>query len=298
MKSTPLIKHIVSLLLFGMNGIVASLIALSSMQIVLLRTLLGSALLITIFLLGGGTFSFYKYKRDLMYLLISGVAMGTSWMFLYEAFVRIGVSIATLLYSCGPVIVMALSPLLFKEKLTVWNVSGFGAVLCGVVLLNGQLILGDGDVFGLVCGLLSALTYAFMVIFNKKATSITGLENSSLQLLISFVTVAIIVGISDSFEMDINLGNIVPILILGLINTGVGCYLYFSSINGLKVQTVAICGYLEPLSAVVFSFCFLNERMSAGQIIGAVLILGGAIFAELFKGFDKSKYIKGVKDEH
>lgn len=45
---------------------------------------------------------------------------------------------------------------------------------------------------------------------------------------------------------------------------------------------VAICGYLEPLSAVLFSVFFLKETMSYEQITGAVLILGGAIFGELW----------------
>jgi hypothetical protein len=44
--------------------------------------------------------------------------MGTSWMFLYEAYAQVGVSIATLAYYCGPVIVMVLSPILFRKKMT------------------------------------------------------------------------------------------------------------------------------------------------------------------------------------
>ena len=77
--------------------------------------------------------------------------------------------------------------------------------------------------------------------------------------------------------------SMVPILILGLLNTGIGCYFYFSSIGKLKVQTVAICGYLEPLSAVLFSVAFLKETMLPLQIIGAVLIIGGAMYSELKK---------------
>ena len=46
------------------------------------------------------------------------------------------------------------------------------------------------------------------------------------------------------------ISSIVPIFILGQLNTGVGCYFYFSSIGYLPVQTVAICGYLEPLSLI------------------------------------------------
>ena len=48
------IKYFTALLLFGSNGIVASLINLSSYEIVLLRTLIGSALLMAIFSLGRG----------------------------------------------------------------------------------------------------------------------------------------------------------------------------------------------------------------------------------------------------
>lgn len=69
-------------------------------------------------------------------------------------------------------------------------------------------------------------------------------------------------------------------LFLGVVNTGVACYLYFSSIGRLPVQTVSILGYLEPLAAVVFSALLLNEKMSSIQMLGAALILGGAIFTE------------------
>jgi hypothetical protein len=50
--------------------------------------------------------------------------MGASWMFLFEADAQIGVSIATLAYYCGPVIVMILSPFLFKEKMTAVRLFG------------------------------------------------------------------------------------------------------------------------------------------------------------------------------
>ena len=72
-------------------------------------------------------------------------------------------------------------------------------------------------------------------------------------------------------------------LLLGLVNTGVGCYCYFSSIGDLPAQSVAICGYLEPLSAVLLSVLILHETMAPLQILGAVLIIGGAVFGECCK---------------
>jgi drug/metabolite transporter (DMT)-like permease len=274
-------KYILALLLFGSNGIIASRISLSSYEIVLLRTLIGSLLLIAIFTLTRGKYTFWRqHKRQFIYLIISGIAMGTSWMFLYEAYRQIGVSIASLAYYCGPVIVMALSPLLFHEKLAWPKVFGFLTVLCGVFLVNSQAFQEGKTVWGLFCGGMSAVMYAFMVIFNKKAKDITGLENSMLQLSISFLAVAVFVGIKQGLLISVASENWTPILILGLLNTGIGCYFYFSSIGHLPVQTVAICGYLEPLSAVIFSLLFLRETMQFIQILGAVFILGGAVFGE------------------
>lgn len=276
-------KYIFGLLLFGSNGVVASFIVLNSYEIVLLRTLIGSLLLIILFFAGNGKLTFFKYKKQFLYLSVSGIAMGTSWIFLYEAYTRIGVSISSLLYYCGPVIIMTLSPLLFKERLTYFKMIGFLSVLCGVSLVNGNAFDGNGDTFGFLCGLLSAVMYSFMVIFNKKAINITGLENATLQLFISFLTVAIFVSYKQGFVVNIPWSSILPILILGLINTGIGCYFYFSSIGNLPAQTVAIIGYLEPLSAVLFSVLFLQETMLPIQIIGAVIILVGAVFGECIK---------------
>lgn len=273
------IKYFLALLLFGTNGIVASMISLTSYEIVLLRTLIGSLLLVAIFFARRNKLTFWENKKHFAFLAISGIAMGTSWLFLYEAYAQIGVSIASLCYYTGPVIVMIVSPFIFKEKMTVSKIICFALVALGIVLVNGQAE-EKLNLFGLICGLASALMYSFMVIFNKRAKSITGLENSVLQLLIAFLTVAVFVGFKQGYAISIAPSDILPILVLGLLNTGIGCYLYFSSIGGLPVQTVAICGYLEPLSAVLFSVFLLGEKMLPLQIIGAVLIIGSAALGE------------------
>lgn len=276
-------KYIAALMMFGLNGIVASYISLNSYEIVFTRTLIGSMFLALIFIATRRKVRFLGEKTHFLYLLISGVAMGASWMLLYEAYRQIGVSVATLAYYCGPVIVMILSPVLFKEKITWAKVLGFLAVLAGMFFVNMQILSEGKNIWGVLCGIMSAVMYACMVIFNKKAKSITGFENAMWQLIISFLTVAIFLGIKQGFALHIEQGSVIPILVLGIVNTGIGCYFYFSSIGDLPVQTVAICGYLEPLSAVIFSAIFLNEILDTVQIAGAVLILGGAAFGELFR---------------
>ena len=282
MNRTALLKYLSALLLFGLNGIVASQIAMGSYEIVFLRTMIGSVLLIILFILGKGRFHLREHKRDFLFILLSGIAMGASWMFLYEAYQQIGVSLASLLYYCGPVIVMVLSPLIFKEKLTLPKVIGFLIVLAGIFLVNGQSS-GRGNAWGLFCGAMSAVMYFFMVTLNKRSRQITGMENAVIQLTVSFLAVAVFVGFKQAFVLHIPDGAWLWILILGIVNTGIGCYLYFSPLSQLPVQTVAICGYLEPLSAVVFAAILLNERMTVIQVVGAACIIGGAMVGELIK---------------
>jgi len=280
--NAPYIKVISANLLFGSNGIIASHILINSYEIVFLRTLIGSLFLIAVFVLTGGRFGGLRNKRHLLYLILSGVAMGASWIFLFEAYRRIGVGMATLAYYCGPVIVMVLAPVIFREKLAISRIIGFCAVLLGMVLVNGNEVIRGGISWGLACGLLSAVMFAAMVIFNRIAASITGFENAVWQLSASFVTVAVYTAVRQGIVISIPSGSLFPVLLLGLVNTGFGCYLYFSSMQSLPAQSVAICGYLEPLSALLFSAVLLGERLTLLQMAGAALILGGAAFGEFF----------------
>lgn len=283
MDTKAFLKYLSALLLFGLNGIVASHIALTSSEIVLLRTFIGSILLLALFLASKGKFHILAHRKDSALVGLSGIAMGISWIFLYEAYQQIGVSLASLLYYCGPVIVMMVSPFLFKEKLTASKILGFLIILVGIFCINGNAMSDSQNIWGIFCGAMSAVLFFLMVTCNKLAKNITGMENSVIQLLVSFLTVAVFVGWKQGFAIHIPSGSWVWIFILGVVNTGIGCYLYFSPLSKLPVQTVAVCGYLEPLSAVVFASVLLHEQMTAVQILGAACIIGGAMIGELVK---------------
>ena len=114
-----LLTYLAALLLFGSNGIIAAAIALPSSDIVLLRTFLGALTLAAIlFITRRHNLQAPSRPREAAALLLSGAALGTSWIFLFRAYQTIGVGVSSLLYYCGPIIVMALSPLIFGEKLT------------------------------------------------------------------------------------------------------------------------------------------------------------------------------------
>ena len=50
--------------------------------------------------------------------------------------------------------------------------------------------------------------------------------------------------------------------------------------NGLRVQSIALLSYIDPVSALFFSALFLKEPLSLPGIIGAVMIIGSAVISE------------------
>lgn len=273
-------KYLTALLLFGFNGVVAGRIHLSSYEIVTLRSVLGGALLLGLFLAAGHRFTVQRHRRDLAYIAVSGAAMGAEWLLLYEAYDQIGVGLAMLINYTGPAIVIALSPLLLRERITPARVMALAAALAGACCISGQAAAAGVSPWGLLCAGLSAVGYAVMVLADKKAQTVVGLENAVVQLLCAAVVVTAFTVCRQGFSMHIPAGDWSAVLLLGLVNTGVGCGLYFSTIGRLPAQSVAVCGYLEPLFAVMLSALLLHETMTPLQIAGAALIIGGAVYGE------------------
>lgn len=281
-------KYLASLLMFGSNGIVASAIALPSSEVVLTRTLLGALLLVAALTVSnrrsGDRHASLDHPRQAASLAVSGAALGISWIFLFAAYRLIGVGVATLAYYIGPVIVMALSPVLFREHLTPVKLMGFAAVVAGAFLVVAQGGAGSINPAGLALGGMAAIMYAAMVVFSKRASDVGGVEAATIQIVASFAAVAVYSVATGQLPAVSALvsADLPAVLTLGLVNTGLGCYLYFSAMGDLPVQRVAVFGYLEPLSAVVLSALVLGEAMGPVRILGAALIIGGAASCELF----------------
>ena len=279
-KRRDYIEFIASMLIFGTNGLLVMHISLTSAQIVLTRTFLGSIFLLFV-MLAKHELSFSQYRQDALPVMISGICLGANWVFLFEAYRYASVSIGTLLYYCGPMIVMALSPLLFHEKLS-WNkIAAIAAVAAGMICITGIAGAQTLSARGLMNGLAAALLYAGLIISNKRIRHVSGLASTFAQLVIAFCVILIYLLLRGGLPFGIASGSeLACILVLGIVNTGIACWFYFSSMQRLPGQTVALCCYVDPLSAVLFSALFLGERLNVLEGIGAVLILGGALLGE------------------
>ena len=289
-RSKSLIFFIASMVIFGTNGLIVANISLGSAEIVLMRTFLGSLFLLAVVLVKR-SFSFADLKADLVPATMGGAALGLNWVLLFSAYRSAGVGLSTLTYYCGPIIVLALSPVLFKEKLT-WNkLLAIAAVAVGMFCITGDIEPGSDVQTGILFGGGAALLYASLIVANKRVKRLSGLNCAMYELIVAFFVVLIYL-LASNVKLPVipAAEDIVWVLAIGLVNTGLAYYLYFSSLQKLPGQTVALVCYIDPLTALLVSGAFLGEKLFAVQIAGAVLILGGACLGELkFKKTENKK---------
>ena len=289
-RSKYLILFVASMVIFGTNGLIVANISLGSAEIVLMRTFLGSLFLLAIVLVKR-SFSFADLKADLVPATMGGAALGLNWVLLFSAYRSAGVGLSTLTYYCGPIIVLALSPVLFREKLT-WNkLLAIAAVAVGMFCITGDIEPGSDVQTGILFGGGAALLYASLIVANKRVKRLSGLNCAMYELIVAFFVVLIYL-LASNVKLPVipAAEDIVWVLAIGLVNTGLAYYLYFSSLQKLPGQTVALVCYIDPLTALLVSGAFLGEKLLGVQIAGGVLILGGACLGELkFKKTENKK---------
>ncbi len=284
-KKSAIIKLSLAMLIFGSIGVFRRYIPLSSAWMACVRGIIGTVFLLVVVAVSKKRVDKKAVKRNLLPLLISGAAIGVNWILLFEAYRYTTVAIATLCYYMAPVIVILLAPVLLKEKMTVKK------SVCAVVAVLGMLLVSgifEGDAAmggsgkGVVFGLGAACFYATAMLTNKFMKGISAYDKTIMQLGVAAVVVlpySLITSGVQEFTM-LTVPQILLLLAVGIVHTGIAYWLYFGSMDALSGQTVAVYSYIDPAFAVVLSVVVLREETGVLGIIGAVLILGSTLFSE------------------
>ena len=276
-----------SMLIFGTIGVFRKYIPVSSAFLAFSRGILGGLCILLFICLKKRKTEGAVPRRALLGLVVSGALIGINWILLFEAYNHTTVAVATLCYYMQPTVVMLLSPFFFREKLTPVKAACAAVAIAGMVLVSG--VIGDsgprgGDIRGVLYGLGAALFYSAVVIMNNKISGIEPYRKTTVQLLSAGAVMIPYLLLADGFGTEsLTPGSTVLLLVVGIVHTGLAYVLYFGSMDGLRVQTVAILSYIDPVSALLFSAFFLREPLSLLNVIGAVMIIGSAVVSETRK---------------
>lgn len=275
---------ILSMLIFGTIGICRRQLSLPSDTLAFVRGILGSAFLLLVMRVTGKRFHLSSLGNNLLLLILTGAMIGFNWILLFEAYNYTTVAIATLCYYMQPVIVLLVSPLLFGEKITPRKILCVVIALAGMVLVTGAAdssgeIAGAANTKGILLGLGAAALYAAIVLLNKKIVGVPVYEKTIVQLLsaaIALIPYMLVSGTFHTYEMGA--AETILLIAVGIVHTGIAYALYFGSVEKIPVQTAALFGYIDPVTAVLLSALLLHEPMTPAGMAGAVMIIGALLY--------------------
>lgn len=278
-------KYILAVFIYGTIGYILHFVNLPSEIVVLARGFIGSLFIFLYLKATKRSLDLKAIKKNIKYLIISGVVLGLNWVFLFASYRVATVAVGSLCNYMAPIILIALSPILYKEKITLKKGLCVLGALIGIILVSGIIEENSAiNIEGVLLGLLAAICFVFLIIYNRKLKDISVYDKVVIQLAVSAITVlpyVLVNNIGKNLVFDNR--SLVILIMLGVVHTGIAYCLYFGSINDIPVQAVAILGYIEPVISVLSSAFILHEPISHFGILGACLILISACVSEVIE---------------
>lgn len=195
-----------------------------------------------------------------------------------------GPSVAALINAMNPVFITLFAVILLQEKLTFSKVFALLTTLAGAyIILGGAKNIGTA--IGIAFSLFSVLLWSLSAIFVRRITQ----HYDAITVTAYAVFVATICSLPvASIELALvphcglfSLTNILCFLYLGVICTGLASILWNKSLSLVEASTCSLFYPIQPLVSVLLGIAVLGEKMTLRFIIGALLIVGGILYATL-----------------
>lgn len=245
-------------------------------QIVLIRAI-GASVILILFALIKDTNLLKIEPHDSIYFVGTGIISFVffNWCY-FIAINKTSLSVAAILLYTAPTIVMVLSAILFKEKMTKKKIVSLMLTFVGCIFVTafvqetGQKI----TISGLLTGLGAGLGYALYSIFGRyaleKYDSITVTLYTFIFASIGLIPITDIKGMIGLFS---NANFVYYAVALGLFATVLPFLLYTKGLYYLETSKAPIIATLEPIVATIIGVVLFSEPLTLFKILGISLVI-------------------------
>lgn len=255
-----------------------------SMQIVALRVVI-TAVVMTLALLIYKP-SLLKIKlRDCWCFAGTGLCSIVMFSFCYfKTMTLTSLSVAAILLYTAPVLVMLMSVVFFKEKLSVKKVVACALALCGCVLVTGVLSnTAAVPPLGILTGIGSSVGYALYSIFSRVALN-KGYHSLTITAYTFIFAVIGVVPLTDwsTIPSRIDSGSTVLLIIaIGFVTTVFPYILYTGGLTYIESSRASIMASVEPVIATLTGVIVYNEALDIAGVAGVGLVLSALVIINL-----------------
>ena len=194
-----------------------------------------------------------------------------------------GVSVAAVLLYTSPLFLAVFSKIVYKEKMTRAKI--ISLILCCVgaimAVTGGVLDLEGINTYGIIMGIMAAITYALMPIISKNALK----EFSSETILIyGFLFGAIfMIPSAKPIEMIgfVTNMNVLPYMVLLGVFPAAMAYIFYAEgiARGCELSIVGVVASVELIAASIIGWTVVGEVFTIGKVIGVAIMFISAFTA-------------------
>lgn len=207
--------------------------------------------------------------------ILGALNFSVFWSMLFVSAYRLPGGAAATVGAVQPLVVVFLASWVLGSALRPASVLGALAGLVGVALL----VLTPGvrlDATGIAAGLVGAVSMACGTVLTRKwRPPVPLLTFTAWQLTaggVLLLPVALWAG--PDFPAPTP-GHLIGLAWLGLVGAALTYVLWFRGIARLEPNMVAPLGFLSPLTAILLGWAFLDQTLTAVQMAGVALVMGG-----------------------
>ncbi len=273
-----LIATHVAVLLFGLVGLFAKIVALPAIILVLGRTFFSSVSL-GVYLKAKRQAFALRAKSDYVLIIAAGIILAVHWTsFMYSIQVST-VAVGTLTLAAFPLFTALLEPLMFHEKM---RASDF---ICAIIMLFGVFLIVDdfnpnsSMAQGVFWGIVSAFTYALLSLMNRRFSS--GYPASLVSFYEQSTATVVLLPALFILQPSFTALDVGMLALMGVVFTAVAHTLFISGLRTVKVRTAGIITGLESVYGVVAALIFLGEIPGVRELVGGGVILAVALYSTL-----------------
>lgn len=241
-------------------------------------------------------FIFSRNRKLLLTLNLKKSIILFSWstlmtcaiIFYFLAIESCGIAVSAALLGIQPILIVLLSVLMLKEKLSGFTLFAVLLTVPGILCLTGINMLNNSPAYtGQLLCLLSALLLALNFMIQKKY--LTEYSGKELVFYQSLFQLPFVFPFIFSHPKSVDLNGFAAILMLAVFCTILAYTFIYNGIKEVPGQKVGILQSIEYILPVILGVVFYSESLSMIKAAGIALIL----LACLLVNFDK----KALKSE-
>lgn len=285
LKYQSLVAIIVSSILWGTAGVVGKILMQNLHPFVasFYRYLIASIIILPFFI------KEKKLKQHLKNTIFLSFLPAFNVLLFYFGLTTTTANSATLIYGATPLAVVVLAYFLFKEKLKTQKVIGILLGFAGIIgitilpLIENNTLVGDFK--GNLLIAFGMTSWALYTVLSRNYLSKHGYSPVSMTAFNFFITTLLSLCFALSSGISIFHKEIFsPFMFSMLIYSGIFItfftyLLYQWAMKHISASSASLKHYMEPVVAVFLNTIILKEQITAGFVLGSLLVLFGVIVA-------------------